>query len=64
MSRLDGEVTRRPVGEVMAELEVAEDAAESAAREARRTIREQHKAELSAGLEERVSKLKETLHVA
>jgi uncharacterized membrane protein len=64
MSRLDGEVTRRPVGDVLAELEAAEDAAEAAAREARRTIREKHKAELSAGVEERVGKLKEKLHVS
>ena len=64
MSKLDGEVTRRSVGEVMGELEVAEDAAEAAAREARRTIREKHKAELSAGFEDRVGKLKEKLHVS
>ena len=47
----------------MAELEAAEDAAEAAAREARRTIREKRKAELNAGVEERVGKLKEKLHV-
>jgi uncharacterized membrane protein len=64
MKKLDGEVTRRSVGEVMGELEAAEDAADAAAREARRTIREQRKAELSAGLEERVGKLKEKLHVS
>ena len=54
MAKLDGEVTRRSVGEVMGELEVAEDAAEAAAHEARRTIREERKAELSAGFEDRV----------
>jgi uncharacterized membrane protein len=64
MKKLDGEVTRRPVSEVMAELEAAEDAADAAAREARRAIRETRKAELSAGVEERVGKLKEKLHVA
>jgi uncharacterized membrane protein len=64
MKKLDGEVTRRPVAEVMSELEAAEDAADTAAREARRTIREQRKAELSAGVEERVGKLKEKLHVS
>jgi hypothetical protein len=48
----------------MGELEAAEDAADAAAREARRTIREQRKAELSAGLEERAGKLKEKLHVS
>jgi uncharacterized membrane protein len=64
MKKLDGEVTRRPVAEVMSELEAAEDAADAAAREARRTIREQRKAELSAGVEERMGKLKEKLHVS
>jgi uncharacterized membrane protein len=64
MYMLGGEVTRRPVVEVMAELEAAEDAADAAAREARRTLREQRKAELHAGVEERVGKLKEKLHVA
>jgi uncharacterized membrane protein len=64
MKKLDGEVTRRSVVEVMGELEAAEDAADAAAREARRTIREQRKAELSAGLEERAGKLKEKLHVS
>ena len=64
MKKLDGEVTRRSVAEVMGELEAAEDAADAAAREARRTIREQRKAELSASLEERAGKLKEKLHVS
>jgi hypothetical protein len=39
-------VTRRPVAEVMDELEAAEEAAEAAAHEARRTLREERKAEL------------------
>ncbi len=64
MRKLDGEVTRRPVTEVMGELEAAEDAADAAAREARRTIREKRKAEFSSGVEERVGKLKEKLHVS
>ena len=64
MKKLDGEVTRRPVAEVMGELEAAEDAADAAAREARHTIRDQRKAELSAGVDERVGRLKEKLHVA
>jgi uncharacterized membrane protein len=63
MEKLDGEVTRRPVAEVMDELEVAEDAADAAAREARRTLREKRKAELHADLDARVGKLKEKLHV-
>ena len=64
MQKLGGEVTRRPVAEVMGELEAAEDAADAAAREARRTMREKRKAELNAGVEERVGKLKEKLHVS
>ena len=36
MKKLGGEVTRRPVAEVMGELEAAEDAAEAAAHEARK----------------------------
>ncbi len=64
MAMLDGDVTRRPVGEVMIELEAAEEAAEAAAHEARRTVREQRKAELHAGVEERMGKLKEKLHVS
>ena len=64
MKKLDGEVTRRPVVDVMAELEAAEEAADAAAREARRTLREQRKAEVHAGVDERVGKLKEKLHVS
>jgi uncharacterized membrane protein len=64
MKKLDGEVTRRPVVDVMAELESAEAAAEAAAHEARRELREQRKAELSSDLDARVASLKEKLHVA
>jgi hypothetical protein len=64
MSKLDGEVTRRSTAEVMDELEAAEEAADAAAREARRTLREKRKAELHAGVEERVGKLKEKLQVS
>jgi uncharacterized membrane protein len=64
MKKLDGEVTRRPVEEVMAELEAAEDAAEAAAREARKAVRQKRTAEFSAGFEDRVGKLKEKLHVS
>jgi len=63
MTKLEGQVTRRPVGEVMDELEAAEEAAGAAAREARRVAREKHKAEASADLEKRVETLKEKLHV-
>jgi hypothetical protein len=64
MSKLGGEVTRRSAAEVMDELEAAEQAADAAAREARRTLREKRKAEVHEGVEERVGKLKEKLHVS
>jgi uncharacterized membrane protein len=64
MEKLGGEVTRRPTFEVMAELEAAEDAADAAAHEARRTLREERKTDMKAGLDERVGKLKEKLHVS
>ena len=63
MAMLDGEVTRRSVTEVMGELEAAEDAADAAAHEARRVVREERKTKLHAGVDERVGKLKEKLHV-
>jgi uncharacterized membrane protein len=64
MAKLGGEVTRRPVVDVMAELEAAEEAADAAAHEARRALREERKAELSADLDSRVESLKEKLHIA
>ncbi|MFD1507075.1 DUF1269 domain-containing protein [Georgenia yuyongxinii] len=64
MRKLEGEVTRRPVGDVMDELEAAEDAAEAAAREARRELREKRKTELSASVDARVGTLKEKLHIS
>jgi uncharacterized membrane protein len=64
MAELGGEVTRRPVSEVMVELEAAEEAAEAAEREARRAIHERRKAELSAGVHEHAEKAKEKLHVS
>jgi uncharacterized membrane protein len=64
MAKLGGEVTRRPVVEVMDELEAAEDAAEAAAHEARRELRKKRKVELSTSFDARVGKLKEKLHVA
>ena len=57
-------MTRRSLLDVLAELATAHEAAEAATREARRTVREQRKAELHADLDERVAKLKETLHVS
>jgi len=64
MAKLGGEVTRRPLAQVLDELDAAEDAADAAAREARKKLREQRKAELSADLNERVESLKEKLHVS
>ena len=64
MAKLGGEVTRRPVYEVVAELEAAEEAADAAAREARRELRDTRKAEMKEDLEARVGKLKEKLHVS
>ena len=64
MDLLGGEVTRRSVSDVVAELGAAHEAADAAAREARRAVREKRKAEITADLDERVGKLKETLHVS
>jgi uncharacterized membrane protein len=64
MDLLDGEVTRRSVVDVVAELGTAHEAAEAAAREARRTVREKRKADMTPDLDERVGKLKEKLHVS
>jgi uncharacterized membrane protein len=64
MYKLGSEVTRRPVVEVMGELEAAEEAADAAAREARRELREKRKTEFPADVNERVGKLKEKLHVS
>ena len=64
MAKLGGEVTRRSVADVMDELERVEAAADAAAREARRTVREQRKAEIHADVDERMGKLRETLHVS
>jgi len=64
MAMLGGEVTRRSVDEVMGELGAAEEAADAAAREARRVVREKRKAEIHAGVDERVGRLKEKLHVS
>jgi uncharacterized membrane protein len=62
MAKLGGAVTRRSLDEVMDELEASEMAAEAAAREARRTLHQERKAEAKENLDERVGKLKETLH--
>jgi uncharacterized membrane protein len=59
MAKLGGEVTRRPVADVMAELDAAEAAADAAAREARKVVRQQKKAEF----DEHVAKAKEKLQI-
>jgi uncharacterized membrane protein len=64
MAKLGGEVTRRPLDEVMSELEASEAAAEAAADEARRTLREERKAKVAADFDERVGNMKEKLHVS
>ena len=64
MAKLGGEVTRRPVAEVMSELEASEAAAEAAASEARRTLREERKAKVAADFDERVGNMKEKLHIS
>jgi uncharacterized membrane protein len=60
MTKLGGEVTRRPVADVMAELDAAEAAADAAARETRKVVRQQKKAEF----DEHVAKAKEKLQIA
>ena len=64
MAKLGGEVTRRPVAEVMDQLEAAEDAQRAATREARRSMHDKRKAQLSASFDDRVGTLKEKLHVS
>jgi uncharacterized membrane protein len=64
MARLEGEVTRRPVAEVMDQLEAAEQANRAAENAARHAMREQRKAQVSATFDERVGRLKEKLHVS
>jgi uncharacterized membrane protein len=64
MAKLGGEVTRRPVFEVVGELEASEEAANAAALEARRELREKRTTEMKEDLEGRVGKLKEKLHVS
>jgi uncharacterized membrane protein len=64
MAKLNGEVTRRSLEDVMNELDMAEMAAEAAAQEARKTLREERTAEAKADINERVGQLKEKLHVS
>ncbi len=65
MAKLGGEVTRRPVDEVMSELEAAERAADAAAlRGAPDTARRSTRSRRRPDFDERVGKLKEKLHVS
>ncbi len=64
MAKLGGEVTRRPVADVLVELKAVEDAAKAAAREARKAVLSKRKADLTAAFDERVGKVKEKLHVS
>jgi uncharacterized membrane protein len=61
MAALGGTVVRRPAGEVLSELEAAQDAAEAAADEARRVVREQKKQERKDKFDDRVAALKAKL---
>ncbi|HEY4751897.1 MAG TPA: DUF1269 domain-containing protein [Candidatus Limnocylindrales bacterium] len=62
MAALGGHVTRYPVADVLAELEVVEEAADAAAKEARRTVRTQRKAKVRATVEEKAANAKKKLH--
>jgi uncharacterized membrane protein len=62
MDKLGGALTRRPVDEVTADLEAAEEAANAAAREARKTLNEQRKAKMKADVDAAKAKAKEKLH--
>jgi uncharacterized membrane protein len=62
MERLGGEVVRRPVYEVEAEIAAAEDAARAAEAEARRKIREQKAAERKEKVQQKMDDLKAKLN--
>ena len=61
MERLGGEVIRRPVYEVEAEVVAAEDAARAAEAEARRKIRDQKAAERKEKVQQKIDELKAKL---
>ena len=63
-NRLGGEVVRRPVAEVEAELAAAEDAARAADEEARRKLREERKAEQKEKVQQKIDELKAKLGVS
>ena len=61
MERMGGEVVRRPVYEVEAEIAAAEEAARAADEEARRKLREEKKAERKENVQQKVDSLKTKL---
>jgi hypothetical protein len=58
MADLGGTVVRRPEGDVLSELEAAEDAAHAAQAAAQKTLREQKKAARKGKREDRIAALK------
>ena len=58
MGRLGGEVVRRPVYEVEAEIAAAEEAAMVAEEEARRKLREEKSAERKEKVQQKIDELK------
>ena len=62
MGRLGGEVVRRPVVDVEAEIAAAEDAARAAEEEAQRKLREERKAERKEKVQQKVESLKAKLN--
>jgi uncharacterized membrane protein len=62
MERLGGEVIRRPVYEVEAEIVAAEDAARAADEEARRKLREEKSAERKEKVQQKIDELKAKLN--
>jgi uncharacterized membrane protein len=62
MSRLDGEVLRRSVADVEAEIAAAEDAQRAAKRAARKHLHEQRKEQFKERIREKIEELKAKLH--
>jgi uncharacterized membrane protein len=62
VAAMGGKITRRPLDEVIAELEAQEAAAQEAARAARKAVREQKKQERKEKRQERVDALKANFH--
>jgi uncharacterized membrane protein len=61
MGDLDGVVIRKSEGDVLTELEAAEDAAHAAQQAARKAVREKKKAEIKQNREDRIAALKAKL---